>query len=187
MACGCSPCTCGGCAKYTVLSGSALKGTLARCLIPVVDSLRDLRVKFGLRPYLVRIIRTKWTVDERGEGVEFVLHEFPILPTPRVSDLTALTTEVQSIGLDESGSVLLTEVSGRYTEDQLRGLDVDGSPVPDDENIFYEIEFPRVDGKPSERRRFVLRSAPTYLPGEFQWQLRLEQSHEARGRSGEPR
>jgi hypothetical protein len=153
----------------------------------VADSLRDLRVQFGLRPYLVRIIRTKWTDDERGDGGEFVLNEFPILPTPRVSDLTALTEVVNPVGLDEIGSILLTEVSGRYTEDQLRGLDIDGSPVPDDEQVYFEIEFPRPDSRPGERRRFFLRSAPNYLPDQFQWQIRLEQAHEGRSRTGEPR
>jgi hypothetical protein len=149
--------------------------------------LRDLRVRFGLRPYIVRIIRTQWTTGERGEGAEYVSHVLDLLPTPLVADLSALTEIVQPIGLDEIGSVVLSEISGRYTEDQLRGLDIDGTPVGEDEQIFYEIEFPRPDGRAGERRRFFLRSAPAYQPERFQWTLRLEQAREGRSRAGELR
>lgn len=163
------------------------KDALARCLIPVADSIRDLRTQFGLRPYVVRIVRTKWTFDERGGGVEFVLNEFVLLPTPKVSDLSGLMEIASSVGLDETGGVFLSEVSGRITEDQLRGLDTDGSPVPEDEQVYYEIEFQSPSNRPNARRRFALRSAPTYLAGKFQWQFRLEKANEDRSRSGEPR
>lgn len=177
----------GGCdnpPKFTLLGNGDFAKTLAAQLITVADQLRDLRVSFGLRPYNVRIIRTRWTGSTRGVGDEFVTFEMVLLPTPNVRDLSTLSEIVQPIGLDEVGAVLLNEISGRYSEQALRGLDSTGTPLGNNENIFYEIEFPRLDGGPSEKRRFFLRSAPMYRADKFDWQVRLEKSHENRTPQG---
>lgn len=172
--------------QFTVLSGEDLKCTLARKLIPVVDRIRDLNTQFGLRPYIVRIIRTRWSGGQRGDGVENVVYEAPILPTPLISDLSGLTEIVQPVGLDEVGAIVVSEVSGSYTEDYLLGRGSAGESIPADEQFYYEIEFPRPGNQPGERRRFFPRSAPTYQPARFQWTVTLERSHEDRSRSGEP-
>jgi hypothetical protein len=173
--------------KFTDPSSLQLNKTLARQLVPLADQLRDMLTQFGLRPYKVRIVRTQWSGGERGIGVPVVVKETDILPTPLLSDLTTLTEIVQPVGLDEIGMVTLSEVSGRFTEDDLMGRDSDGAPIPADQEFFYEVEFPRLDGLPGVRRRFFPRSAPQYDAGGLQWVVRMEKTHEDRDRAGDPR
>lgn len=172
--------------KFTDPTSQQLNKTLARRFIPLADRLRDLMTKFGLRPYKVRIIRVKWSGGQRGVGAASVVGEVHILPTPLISDLTGLQEIVQPVGLDEIGTILLSEVSGTFTEDDLMGRGSDGSAIAADDEVFYEIEFPRPDGKASTRRRFTVNSAPHYYAGKLQWQVRLDKAHEDRDRSGDP-
>jgi len=163
-----------------------LNKTLARKFIPLGDSLRDLLTKFGLRPYKVRIVRIRWSGGRRGIGTAVVEKALDILPTPKVLDLSTLTEIVNPVGLDEVGIILVTQISGRFTDEDLRFLDNDGGDQDPDSEVFYEIEFPRSDGRPGDKRRFFLRSAPMYMAGKLQWQLRLERAHEDRERNGDP-
>jgi hypothetical protein len=172
--------------QFTKLTGSDFGKTLARRFVPLADSLRDLLTKVGLRPYIVRIVRTRWSGPYRGQGQEYVVSETDVLPTPKISDLSGITAIVQPIGLDEIGGIMVSQISGRFTEEELRGLSADGSPPEVTDNVFWEIEFPRPDG-PGERRRFVMRSAPHYYSGRLQWVVRLERANEDRARSGELR
>lgn len=173
-------------AKFFDPTSAQLAKTLAQRFIPLADQLRDLLTKFGLRPYKVKIIRVKWSGGERGLGTFTVLSETAILPTPRVQDMQSLTEIVQAVGLDEVGMIRVDEISGRFTEDELMGRDTDGNSIPLDEEVFYEIEFPRLDGKPSNRRRFYPRSPPQYFAGRLQWSLNLEKANEDRLRNGDP-
>lgn len=165
--------------KFTDLSGVDLSRTLARKLIPVVDTLRDLRTKFGMRPYEVHIVRTRWTGGARGLGEEYRVSDVPLLPTPRLIDLSTLSEVVSPVGIDEIGSVTLDEISGRYSEDLLACRDEDGTTTDEDLNIFYEVIFPVPDGSDSggaPRRRFFPVSAPHYTAGRFEWVVRLERA-----------
>lgn len=173
-------------AKFTDPTSLQLNKTLARRFIPLADKLRDMMTKFGLRPYKVRIMRVKWSGGMRGVGAAFVTNELHLLPTPLISDLNTLTDVVEVVGLTEVGSIQLSEVSGRFSEDELMGRDEDGNPVPADEEFFYEVEFPRSDGKASTRRRFYMRSPPQYHAGKLQWTIRLEKASEDRDRTGDP-
>lgn len=187
------PGQCGGCGhcshcraqRFSDPTAMEMSRTLGQRLICTADSLRDLFTQFGLRPYKVRLVRVRWAAGERGVGVPLVEHTLDILPTPLLQDLTAVTEVVNPVGLDEIGSVLVSEISGRFTEEELRFLLRDGTPPGPDEEIFWEIEFPRTDGYPSIKRRFFMRSAPFYSAGQFQWQVRLERAHEDRARTGE--
>jgi len=177
---------------YTDLSGVDLRNTLARRLIRVADSVRDLYTRFGGRPYEVRIIRTRWSGGRRNIGEEILTSNTVILPTPLVSDLTSLTEIVQPVGLDEIGGIQVSQISGRYTEEQLLGRYPDGSPPEPDEQVFWEIEFPLTgacagDDAGSPKRRFIPRSAPYYSAFGFQWTVGLERSHEDRARNGDLR
>jgi len=67
-----------------------LSRTLTRRLISTVDGLRDLLTRFGLRPYEVRMVRTKWTGGYRGAGQEIVVFDEAILPTPLILGLDGL-------------------------------------------------------------------------------------------------
>ena len=162
-----------------------LKKTLAQRFIPLADDLRNLLTRFGLRVLKVRIVKVRWGNGRRGTGAPMVESTLDILPTPLVQDLSTLTEVANPVGLDEVGSILVSEISGRFTEDQVRFLDTDGRQPGPDEEIFWEIEFPRIDGKPSVKRRFALRSAPMYFAGRLQWQVRLERAHHDRGRNGD--
>jgi hypothetical protein len=162
--------------------------TLAFNLIDVADGLRDLYTTFGLRPYRVQLVRSRWTHGVRGQGVEQIISAIAVLPTPLLSDMTTLAEINSAIGADETGEVLLSQVSGSFTEDQLRGHPRDGEPVPVDEQFYYEIEFPPAcRGDAGEKRRFTLKSAPMYYADRFQWNIRLEKQRQDRGRNGDPR
>jgi len=165
-----------------------LKGTLGQKLIPVVDNVRNLFTKFGLRPYKIRIVRVKWSGGRRGRGVPHIARQEDLLPTPLVDDLNALTEVLEPIGMDETGTIVVSEISGRFTDDQLRYLDDDGEQPGPDEEIFYEIEYPQPDGSGGDvMRRFTLRGAPHYDANRFQWSVRLERAQEDRTRQGDPR
>lgn len=183
MSCNCG---CGG-NEFTEPSALDLQNTLARKLIRVVDNLRNLRVQFGLRVYEVHFVRTRWTGGVRGSGEEYVVSDEPILPVPLITDINGLTETMIGIGIDEIGTLVLSEVSGRYTEDYLRGVGPDGSQIPPDENVYYEVYFPAVPGGEPQRRRFQLRSAPGYSAERFQWTLSLERARLDRTRSGDTR
>jgi hypothetical protein len=172
--------------KFTVIDGKPLARTLGQRLIHVADQVRDLFTAFGLRPYKVRIVRVRWAGGRRGEGAPVIEKTLDLLPTPLITDLSGLTEIVQPVGLDEVGGITLSEVSGRFTEDELRFVERDGTPMGADEEIFYEIEFPPVEGRQhSIRRRFFPNSAPFYAASRFQWSVRLEKAHEDRQRNGD--
>jgi hypothetical protein len=158
-------------------------------MVSVADSLRDLYSTFGLRPYVVSIVKTRWSGGTRGKGVEFLEgNPVTLLPTPLVTDMSALNEVNTPVGADEFGEILLQQVSGAYTEDFLRGNDRDGNPVGADEQFYYEIEFPPAcEGREGERRRFTLKGAPSYQSDAFQWRVRLERQRQDRARNGEPR
>ena len=165
-----------------------LCGTLGRTLIPTADIIRNLYTQFGLRPYNINLVRTRWSTGFRSRATELVVSSTPLLPTPRVSDMSAVTEIVTPIGLDEFGEILLSEVSGAYTEDELRGANKYGDPVAHSDNFYYEIEFPPpCTGQEGERRRFTLRGAPMYFADRFQWNIRLTRQREDRARNGDPR
>ena len=168
---------------FTKVTDLQLSKTLAQKFIPLVDRLRDLKTKFGLAPYVVRIIRVRWSGDHRGVGTPSVEKEMDLLPTPKVMDLGTMTEIVQPIGLDETGTILVTEISGRFTDDQLRFID--GQEREKNEEVFYEIEYPQPGGKPTIRRRFYVRGTPFYHAGRLQWQVRLERAHQDRDDQGD--
>jgi len=173
---------------FTVLSGSNFSRTLAQKLVPCVDCVRDLNTKFGVRPYIVRMVWTRWSGGERGYGVEDVVREAMVLPTPKVDPMTALDKQTMVVGDEEFGELMLTEVSGRFTEDELSGRTNEGEGVPDDLNFYYEIEFPNQHHEPGNatRRRFTLSGTPSYDSMTFQWKFKLMRAGENRLRDGTP-
>lgn len=192
MGCGCGcgssgSCSCSGQPRFTRLTPQQFQNTLAQKLISTADRIRDLFTLFGLRPYQVRIIRTRWTGAIRGAGQEYVTAELFIEPTPLISDLTGVMTIVSPVGLDEVGDIVLSEVSGRFTDNNLRGIDVDGSKPEPNEQVYYEVVFPLQPGTTGgERRRFFINSAPMYQADNFQWRVKLDRSHQNRARNGDP-
>lgn len=174
---------------FCIPTPALISHSLARVLIKPADALRNLNTVFGVRPYVIRFIRTQWSGGARGFGEESVLSVEPILPTPLILSLDGLSRITSVIGTDEQGGVLLTEVSGCYTEDQLVGRTNRGlTPVPPEQNFYYEVEFIRADGIQDERRRFSPAGAPEYVPDQFGWRIRIERARPDRQRSsGLPR
>ncbi len=160
--------------------------SLMQQLIPVVDCIRDLYTQLGARAYKVSVVRTRWSSGRRGVGTESVVSSIDLLPTPLVVDMAGLNEVLTAIGTNEQGQVTVKEISGRYTEDQLLGVDAAGNPPGPGDNLYYEIEFFRGSGQ-SEIRRFVKQSAPNYSPGDFAWSINLVNANENRNRDGSPR
>jgi len=180
--CGTQACRC----DSTVLEGAAINRTLVASLGPVVDCVRDMYTTLGARPYQVMLVWTAWSGGKRGRGVECVYREEAVLPTPQISDISDLSRELSAVGVDESGSVRVSQISTKYTEDYLIGRSDDGSKIPEDQNFYWEIRFPRADGK-GPRRRFIPQAAPTLDAMAFQWKISLLKVSEDRMRDGDVR
>lgn len=172
---------------FTKATPQIVKRSIANKLIRIGDKLRDLNTRFGVRRYNVRILRTVSDGEQRGAGVETVLSELLLLPTPKISDMSGLRAVLNLSGLDEVGDIQLSEVSARFTEDQLRGYGEDGAPPAKNENVYYEIEFVRTDGRDSDRRRFVVATAPNNVPDNVEWVISLKRARGDRLRDGSVR
>lgn len=155
-------------------------------LSETVDAARDVYTQLGVRSYRVILVRTRWSGGERGAGTEEVIAETPILPTPNVSDMTALTQETMSVGTEEQGTVRVTEISARYTENDLLGLSAKAEPIPDDQSFYWEIQDLNGGPADSPRRRFIPKSAPDYDAQNLEWKIVLQRQMGDRTRMGEP-
>ncbi len=180
--CGATGCDDGACANLTASPDRCA----ARPLWGAVDAARDIVSQLGLRAYTVHQVRTKWGGGARGVGIEGVVWERPILPTPAVQDVGSLRQELGMGGTGEAGSVRVTEVSPRYTEADLSGLDPDGAPVPDDESVYWEVRMALGDPLREVRRRFVVAGVPSYDPTNFEWVLQLTRARDDRTPTGDP-
>lgn len=189
--------------KIRPLRSGEAKRTLVARLGRVVDSARQHNTRFGLRPYRVFMIWTKWSGEERGQGMEKVLCECEILPTPRVVSLDKLSFTPFHAGVLPVGSLTVDEISpGRYTNDVLRGnIPVDGREaligprppglsstqldhIPEPYDFFYEVVQDERNGCAPVRERFQLLSMPFLDAENFTWRLMLERTTEDRNRDG---
>lgn len=151
--------------------------TLAAKLGPVADKIRDLSSVFGLRPYIVRLVRTRWTGEVRGDGVEEVIWSKDFVPTPKLdNNLGSIDMQLQNIGLDEQGSLRVSQISTSYTEQELLGKTADNQSIPLNETFFWEIEFMRRDGTQPIKRRFYPDTLPTLDPGNCQWVINIKRA-----------
>lgn len=173
-------------AKFSTLSTFQFGKTLAQKLIPTVDGIRNLSTKFGIRPYTLKVVRVRWTGSQRYEGTPTVVDEMPILPTPLIVDLSTMQEVNTPVGLDEVGTILVTEISGAYTDEQLRFQSRAGDGPEIQLEVFYEIEFRQPNGSPGDKRRFFIRSAPQYWAAKCMWQIRLERQRPDRNANGDP-
>lgn len=138
------------------------------------DRARDMMSRAGLRPYTVTIVRARATgLRARGDGPTEVTGEWRILPTPKIGDLTGIGDVLDADQLRERGSVLLSEISLRYSESVLLGLGEDGSPIPAGETVFWEVRYLDGSGRCTLRRRFVRNSAPGADMERSQWSVVL--------------
>lgn len=170
--------------KFTEVTSSQVKKTLARGFIGLADSLRDMLTQFGLRAYKVSLVKVQWSGGRRGKGTAVTIQEKVILPTPKIESLDSLADVLQPVGMEEQGSLTLSQISGTFTEEELRGYSKEGDPIPRDQEFFYEVEFFPNEGE-AQKRRFFPASPPTYFPGKLGWSIRLLKANEDRARNGD--
>lgn len=195
--------------------------TLVEELVEVADDIRALYTEFGLRPYRIFAVWVGWLADEDDDGavtgdevmllpperwndptailsrlVEVgvgrpkVLFEKEILPTP-LAEPVGISRRLDITGDTEQGSLLMTQISSRLSEDELMGLVV---PFRDPNftnslrpgiDFFYEMRENRPKGfispgfegfEPSQelrpiRRRFRVSQSPVRDADAFEWRV----------------
>jgi len=151
-----------------------------------LDEIRQLNADLGARPYRVFLVRTRWSGKRRGQGVESVLEETEILPTPKVAEFSAIQRQLLDIGTDEQGGMNISEISPRYTEWQLLGLNPDGSAIAENETFSWEISLSRGDAGDKKRRRFMVQGVPGYNASRLEWTVRLIRAGSDRAAGGNP-
>lgn len=189
MACGgCAP-TCGSsCGCDCHFTSPARAGAAGARLARMWDRARDLKARAGLRPYLVTIVRARSaSLRARGAGPLEIVETWPILPVPKVGDLTALTEILSADQLRETGTVLLSEISLSYSEMVLLGRGESGAPIPKGETVYYEISHLDSAGRVAARRRFVATSAPYAKSETAEWMINLMRAPWDRDADGAPR
>lgn len=170
----CDPCTAGCACECHGFTSPEMAGRAGLRLSRMWDRARDLKARAGLRPYQVTIVRARAAgMRQRGDGPTEVTGEWPILPVPKVGDLTALSEILSADQLREVGTVVLSEISLQYSEHMLLGRGQDGAPIPNGETVFYEIAYLDGHGRVTVRRRFVRSSAPYARPESAEWVINL--------------
>lgn len=180
--------------------------TIAHRLAPLIDRVRQIPTRLGIRSNRVFLVWTKYGGDERGDGNEVEVGRLEILPTPRVADLTSLALNPFTGGILPAGSVRVDRISARFNMDVLQGkvvpaAAVRGAPIKEPFDFFYEIvsdgrsdqplqdssEAERLSGGPSRapRARFRLASFPERDEDSVQFSIILERISEDRTRDGE--
>jgi hypothetical protein len=159
-----------------------LVGTRDR--VGVVDRARQVATRLGARPDRVFLVWTRSGGEEPGEGDEVELARLEILPTPKVSDRTAVALNPYSAGRLPAGAVRVTEISaGRHREALLAGRELpDGKPAPKGASFFFEVVDDGRDGNEPERRRFRLAASPTRGPNGRDFEIVLERASADRTR-----
>jgi len=169
------------------LEDTNYKNSMLGELMDCVDCIRQIPVDLGARPYRVFWIWTRWSGEERGEGVESVVREEEILPTPKVAELNGVQLQLLDIGLDEAGAVQISQISPRYTENQLLGRNQDGSGVAKNETFSWEVRLDKGDiSDLKRRRRFMLKGVPSYKADSLMWSVNLVRAGADREHDGRP-
>jgi len=185
----------------------AAKGTLAHRLTRTADRLRQFYTRFGLRSKRVFLVWTRWTGEERGEGREEVLAKIELLPTPRVSDRTAVQRRPYTQGVTYDGTIRVDQISaGAYTRDQLTGIVIPGrspelqapratigravdgtrSEPKDDRKVdfYYLLQDDGRGDNPGSVQRYRLMGGPSRKEGSLYFAVNLEKAEEEPSRFG---
>lgn len=157
--------------------------SLVETLGGVADDLRQLYTDFGLRPYRMFSVVYRWTGGEVGRGEPLVISTEEFLPTPNVSP-RGVRGALREAGLVERGDVTVTQISPRYTEDQVRTL-FHCLPLPPGLEGFIEVTVDSRDGE-SPRRRFTVIGVPARDADRFEWVATMTRQDASRLRDGQP-
>lgn len=170
----CDPCSAGCACECHGFTSPEVAGRAGLRLSRLWDRARDLKARAGLRPYRVTIVRARAAgMRARGDGPAEITGEWPILPVPKVGDLTALSEILSPDQLREVGTVVLSEISLQYSENVLLGRGESGAPIPNGETVFYQIAYLDGHGRVTVRRRFVRSSAPYAKSESAEWVINL--------------
>jgi hypothetical protein len=168
---------------------------------PALDRVRQVATNLGLRSHRVFLVWTLWDGQQRGEGDESEVARMELLPTPKVEGFDALQLQSFSAGVLPVGTIRVSLVSVRYTEDQLRGRiippDVPYSapcvpsvfmdPLPANLSFFYEVvEDGRGDALPV-RQKYRLSDQVWRREGKVSYSFLLERISEDSTREGPSR
>ncbi len=159
--------------------------SLVESLGAVADDIRQIATDLGARPYRVFSVVYEWSGGEPGLGDACVASQEELLPTPKLG-LEGLSREARAAGLVERGVMTLSEISPRYTEEQIRQLLADGSTLPRRFQAFVEVQMDRRDGDDQPRRRFAVMGVPSRDAENFQWTARLLRQDAQRLPDGKP-
>lgn len=151
----------------------------------IVDEARQMVTDLGLRPYQVWSVVVRWSGGERHRGTASVRSELQFLPTPNVDGVARVSKDLREGGSVVRGTVRMTELSPRYTEDDIELL-FPRSTLAQGEEHFIEVRHDARDGR-TERRRYVVSALPERRPGRFDWEVQLTKQDEDRTRRGAPR
>lgn len=154
--------------------------SLVESLAPTVDALRQLGVDLGMRYYQVFSIVVRWSGGERGRGTPTVMCETPFLPVPKVEGLGSVDRALRPAGAVYRGDATLTQISPRYTADDIAALFP--RALRDDEEHWIEVRGDGRDGNPP-RHRFMVASLPERKA--TGWSVRLVKADEDRTRRGQ--
>lgn len=160
----------------------APEASLVEDMGELVDDLRQMYTDFGLRPYRLFSIVTNWTGGAKGRGDQVIKTETELLPTPLITNVDSLRGDLKSGGNTERGGVRVSEISPRFTEDDIREI-FHLQPLPAGHEAFLEM---RVDGRDGNtiRRRFTIQGAPWRRADRFDWTIRLLEQDPMRSRRG---
>lgn len=193
--------------RYRSLTGQQARGTLAQRFAKKIDRYRQRMTDYGLRPYRIWLVWLKYDGVERGDGNASVLAQVELLPSPRVTDMTALTMRSASAGTFPEGSIRVDGISAHaYSADELTGLKIprpsgNGQPMPpqqacagsDFDNQFSsKVDFcywVQEDGRtddPARIERFRPMSRPFRDQSGFNWTILLARSDRDPTREGDP-
>lgn len=159
-------------------------------LVPVVDKIRQLYTMFGINSYRVFLVHVQWSGGRIGEGQGIEIAKREILPTPRVSAMSSTTEILHAVGVQEEGGITISQISAKYTEDDLMGRTPDMvEPALPRTNgrgteFFYEIVENRPSTPQPVRRMYVPNAAPALSRDSFQWTVSLTKRDYDRSRSG---
>jgi hypothetical protein len=153
-------------------------------IAPAVDQIRQIATDLGTRPYRVFLVHIVWTGTRRGDGQPSEIARIEILPTPKVSSSTSFA--MQAMGLTEMGGISVSQISLRFTEDDLTGKTPDLiDPAMTrtglrNAEFFYEVVERRPTGPTPIPRRYIPADVPTR--GNTGWRVNLLKQGEDRAR-----
>ncbi len=163
--------------------------SLVQKLIPTVDKIRQLRTFFGMANYAVSLVHIKWSGTQIGEGVEQEISRTQILPNPVILDMTTTQEVMRSFGLTEEGTLVIDQISIKYSEDDLMGRTPDMiSPTLPRTNqantqFFWEVVELRKQNPSPIPRRYVPVAVPNLDKSGFAWKVALVKQTQDRSRN----